>query len=460
MQESEVKSKNKTEDKEKNSCSIEHKKDYKAYIKGCFDRNIKIKFDVLVIAHFFGRWIPFAIAVGLITGAMAALMDVIIININGFLTTNIILLLVYPLFVSILVGFATKKDSSVGGAGIGFSILHLKSKHYLKIKSLFMKFLLSVFTLSGGFIAGREGPSFFIGVGIGEWIGKSYGLGKRFKASLGLIGGGAFTGALLKAPLGSSIFAMELENMYDFDYRPFAPMIIASIVSYLTFSFFRGTHPFILLVDRPMWTLMSIPYIVIMGLLISFITYIYTFLFHFSIDVSKILSPVKRPVIGTLIAFPFLVGLYYLTNDIDILSAPAHMSIISKLAQVPFSIQVDIGIIILTLFITSFTIGFGIPGGLVLPNLLIGAAAGNMFGHLFPDEMVMFTLAGMGSALSAGAKTPLAAIVMITEMSHADVVIPMTAAVITSYITSFGFSLYLGQENGIKPLAGYKLKKR
>jgi len=46
----------------------------------------------------------------------------------------------------------------------------------------------------------------------------------------------------------------------------------------------------------------------------------------------------------------------------------------------------------------------------------------------------------------------LAAIVMITEMTHADVVIPMTAAIITSYTTSFGFSLYLGQEIKLKPM--------
>jgi H+/Cl- antiporter ClcA len=56
----------------------------------------------------------------------------------------------------------------------------------------------------------------------------------------------------------------------------------------------------------------------------------------------------------------------------------------------------------------------------------------------------------MGSALAAAAKTPLAAIVMITEMSHDDVVIPMTAAVITSYLTSFGYSTYLGQKNIFK----------
>ncbi len=445
--------------KEKNQKDKINKIDYKSYIKKCINKNITIKFDILIIAHFFGRWMPFAIAIGFITGSIAAFMDVLIIGINNFLSTNIILLLIYPVIISIIVGLVVSKDENVAGAGIGFSILHLKTKKYLPFTTLLLKFIVSVFTLSGGFIAGREGPSFFLGVGLGEWVGKTYGFGKKFKSSLGLIGGGAFTGALLKAPLGSSIFAMELENTYDFDYRPFAPMIIASVISYLTFSFFRGTHPFILLVDKPYWTLESIPYIIVMGLCISLITYIYTFLFYFSIDVSKIFSAFKRPIVGTLLAIPFLVGLYYFTNDIDVLSAPVHMNIISKLAQVPFSLKIDIVIIIFTLFISSFTIGFGIPGGLILPNLLIGAAVGNMFGHIFPHEIVMFTLAGMGASLSAGAKTPLAAIVMITEMSHADVVIPMTAAVIISYVTSFGFSLYLGQENGTKVLTTNSLKK-
>jgi len=437
-----------------------NKKKLKNYIKRSFEKNITIKFDTLVISHFFGRWIPYAIAVGITTGALAAFMDLLIVDINHFLSTNIIMLIIYPVIISVIVGFAIPKDKTVAGPGIGFSVFHLKHKGYLKLKSMFTKFVLAVFVLSGGFIAGREGPSFYLGVGVGEWIGKAYGLGKRFKANMGLIGGGAFTGALLKAPLGSSIFAMELENMYDFDYRPFAPMIIAAIVSYLTFSFFRGTHPFILLIDKPEWTLLSIPYIVIMGLFISFLIYIYTFLFHFCIDISKIFNQYKAPIIGTIIAMPFLIALYYITGDIDILSAPAHMNILSKLAQSPFEIKVDLAIIFFTIIVTSFTIGFGIPGGLVLPNLIIGAAAGNMFGHMFPNEMVIFTLAGMGAALSAGAKTPLAAIVMITEMSHADVVIPMTAAVITSYITSFGFSLYLGQETGIKPLASSKIDKK
>jgi len=420
---------------------------YQKYIN-VLKNQLKTKIDVVMMAYFFGRWIPYAIAIGIVTGTLAAIMDLFIIKINIVLNKNLILILVYPLMVALLTGAIIEKHPSTGGPGIGYSILHIKTNRYIKFHSLLFKFISSTFTLAGGFIAGREGPSFFLGTGLGEWLGKAYGLGKKNKNILGLIGGGAFTGSLLKAPLGSSIFAMEIENEHDLDYRPFVPMIIASVVSYLTFSFFRGNHPFIMLSENPYWNLKDIPYIIIMGLIISIITYIYTIIYQTSTKFSKYIKPKIRPVIGTLIAIPLLFALFYITKNKNILSAPAHMMIISDIAQNQFKIYADVAIICLTVLITSFTLGFGIPGGLVLPNLLIGAAVGNIFGHYFPQEIVMFSLAGMGAALAAGAKTPLAAIVMITEMTHADVVIPMTAAVITSYTTSFGYSLYVGLEKG------------
>ena len=439
--------------------------DFYSYFKHIIkeeQNSFSIRIDTISILFFLGRWLPFSIAIGITTGVIASLMDLLVIHINHFLSTNVLYFFIYPLFVSMITGYAIKKDAEIGGPGIGFSILHLKTKRYLKLKSIFYKLFVSIFTLSGGFIAGREGPSFFLGVGIGEWVGKTYGFGKRFKNMLGLIGAGAFTGALLKAPLGSALFAMELENMYDFNYRPFIPMIVASIVSYLTFSFFRGNHAFIMLHSKPVWDLQSIPYIIGMGFVISIVIYIYTIVFHFLRRIAYIFPHSRRAFIGTLISIPFLIALYELTQNTDILSAPVNMNILSSMAQTPFDVETDIAIILFTIIITSFTLGFGIVGGLILPVLIIGAALGNIFGHIFPNQLVMFTLAGMGAALAAAAKTPLAAIVMITEMSHDDVVIPMTAAVITSYLTSLGYSLYLGQENifrgSLKDFRSHRLK--
>jgi H+/Cl- antiporter ClcA len=427
--------------------------DLKSYLKISYKELVEspaLKLDLTSIAFFIGRWLPFSVAIGITTGVIASLMDLLVVKINETLSSGIAYFFIYPILVSIIVGLVIERYPETEGPGIGFAILHLKTKRYIDFKTIFWKIVISVLTLSGGFIAGREGPSFFLGVALGEWIGKVYGFGKKFKNLLGLIGGGAFTGALLKAPLGSSIFAMELENMYDFDYRPFVPMIMAAIVSYLTFSFFRGNHPFIELNKKPVWNLDTIPYIVFMGIVISAVVYVYTFVFHYMQKIGKAIPPKKRPFAGTLVALPFLVSLYFIVKNPEILSAPANMKILSDIANNPFPITADAAIIIGTIIITSLTLSFGIPGGLILPVLILGSAIGNIFGHFFPNELVTFTLAGMGAALAATAKTPLAAIVMITEMSHDDVVIPMTAAVLTSYLLSFGYSTYLGQKNIFK----------
>lgn len=423
------------------------------YLKTSFEElksSPSMKLDLTSIMFFIGRWLPFSVAIGITTGVIASFMDLMVVKINEYLSTNVIYFFIYPILVSIIVGFVIDRYPETEGPGIGFAILHLKTKKYIPFKVIFWKIVISILTLSGGFIAGREGPSFFLGVALGEWTGKIYGFGRKFKNLLGLIGGGAFTGALLKAPLGSSIFAMELENMYDFDYRPFVPMIMAAIVSYLTFSFFRGNHPFIALNKKPVWNLDTIPYIVFMGIVIAVVVYFYTFIFHYMQKISKLFPPRRRPLVGTLMAIPFLVILYLLVKNTEILSAPANMLILSDIANNSFPISADIAIIVGTIIITSLTLSFGIPGGLILPVLILGSAIGNIFGHFFPNELVTFTLAGMGAALAATAKTPLAAIVMITEMSHDDVVIPMTAAVLTSYLLSFGYSTYLGQKNIFK----------
>ena len=412
---------------------------------GYLVENFKNSFDFLSIAPFIGRWIPVSFSIGITTGLIAAVFDILITKINQFLHTFFPSLFVYPIIVALITAYCLSLEPSIGGPGIGYAILHLRTRKYIPFRAILLKFFTSVLTLSGTFIAGREGPSFYIGVAVGEWFGKLHGFPKKYKPFLALIGAGAFTGALLKAPLGSAIFAMELEKTYDLNYKPFAPVLVSAIVSYLTFSFFRGKHHFIPLTKVPHWDLIVIPYILIMGLVTSFIIYIYSVIYHSSNYIVEYVKQEKtRLLLGTASAIPIFLILYVAISE-DILSAPANMKILALLAQTPFPIWKDIVIIAGVILTTSLTLSLGIPGGLVLPNLLIGIAIGNIFGNYFPQYIEVFTIAGMGAALAAGAKTPLAAIVMITEMTHADLVIPMTAAIITSYITSFGFHLYKGQ---------------
>ena len=382
---------------------------------------------------------------GILAGFLASSLDFIIVRINNLLEDYPIFYFVYPLLAVYIMALFIEKDPSIAGPGIGYAIFHLKTRKYIPFSSILLKFAAAILALSGTFIAGREGPSFYLGVALGEWLGKIYGFSRKYKPFLGIIGAGAFTGALLKAPLGSAIFAMELEKTYNLNYKPFVPILVSSIISYLTFSFFRGSKHFIPLNTLPQWDLNIIPYIVFMGFVVSFVVYLYSVVFHTASYFSKqIRNKRKRLLIGVILALPIYI-LLALTISSKILSVPAKMSLLPFLTQNPIPIWKDILLIIGVILSTSLTLGFGVSGGLVLPNLLIGIAVGNIFGNYFPNYIEVFTIAGMGAALAAGAKTPLAAIVMITEMTHTDVVIPMASAIISSYITSFGYHLYKGQ---------------
>ena len=403
-----------------------------------------IRLNWMAIIKYFFKWLPFSIAVGVASGITASLFDYLLVEINFLFMRNDYIILMFALIVALVTGYVINFLPETAGPGINFVLKRMDDNGVISIKSTIYKFFISVFALSGVFMAGREGVSVFMGAGISSFLSRYFGIGSKFKDYAILIGAGAFTGALLKAPLGGALFALELKYVSDMDYRPFAQTIVASITSYTIFSLLRGSHTFIQLSQQPVWQFSHIPHLVLLGVFVSLIIYIFVPMFYFANCVSSSIKPIYRPLSGTLVALPILYVLLSIHN-VDFLSLSVNYGALSDILQKPFPVVESFSAIFLIIFFNSLTIGFGISGGMILPSLLIGALAGNIFGHFFPAELLVFTMAGMGAALSATSKTPLAAIVIITEMTHTDVVIPMTAAVIVSYILTFGLNIYSSQ---------------
>lgn len=413
-------------------------------IINCSNAVKAIRLNWMEIIKYFFKWLPFSIAVGVASGITASLFDYLLVKINFLFMRNDYIILSFALIVALVTGYVIKFLPETAGPGINFVLKRMDDDGVISIKSTIYKFFISAFALSGVFMAGREGPSVFIGAGISSFLSRYFGIDAKFKDYAILIGAGAFTGALLKAPLGGALFALELKYVSDMDYRPFAQTIVASITSYTIFSLLRGSHTFIKLSQQPVWQFAHIPHLVLLGVLVSLIVYIFVPMFYLANCVSSSIKPIYRPLAGTLVAMPILYIILSIHN-VDFLSLSVNYGALSDILQKPFPVVESFSAILLIMLFNSLTIGFGISGGMILPSLLIGALAGNIFGHFFPAELLVFTMAGMGAALSAMSKTPLAAIVMITEMTHADVVIPMTAAVIASYILTFGLNIYSSQ---------------
>ncbi len=415
----------------------------KIRIKNCIDSVKCIHLNWMAIVKYILKWAPFSIIVGIVIGLIASLFDYILVLINDTITSNTYILHIFPFFVAILTGIIISKDPAAAGAGIGYILDNMERK--IGFKTFLNKFILSLFALSGVFIAGREGPSFFMGSAISSFFSKFFSIDNEFKDYIVLIGAGAFTSALLKAPLGGALFALEIRYVSDMDYKPFPQVIIASVFSYMVFSYFRGIRPFIMLTSQTSWNFSLLPYLMLLGLIVSIFVYIFVTSYSLSSCLASYIKPLYKPLVGVLIAIP-VIFLMFNHDGYGMLSVSVNYAALNTIVQTQLGIHDIILNLILIILLISLTIGFGISGGLILPNLLIGALLGNAVGLMFPQYLTIFTMSGMAAMLAASAKTPIAAIALILEISSSDLVIPITFSVIVSYIFTYGINIYTSQK--------------
>jgi CIC family chloride channel protein len=99
---------------------------------------------------------------------------------------------------------------------------------------------------------------------------------------------------------------------------------------------------------------------------------------------------------------------------------------------------------------TSFTISSGGSGGVFAPSLFIGSMLGGAYGGIcqrfFPHiiaEPAAFVLVGMGGFFAGVAKVPIAALIMVAEMTGGySLIVPMMIVSSLSYLLLGGTTLY------------------
>ncbi|MFO8004073.1 chloride channel protein [Thioalkalivibrio sp.] len=105
-------------------------------------------------------------------------------------------------------------------------------------------------------------------------------------------------------------------------------------------------------------------------------------------------------------------------------------------------------ILVLKLLATTFTLGAGIPGGMIGPSLVIGAAGGALLalfgeaaGISAANSLSLYVLLGMGAMMAAILQAPLAGLIAILELTRSpDVILPGMLAVVSATVTAGLFS--------------------
>jgi len=96
---------------------------------------------------------------------------------------------------------------------------------------------------------------------------------------------------------------------------------------------------------------------------------------------------------------------------------------------------------------TTFGLGFGLPGGLIGPTIVIGAVGGAAIGLLvefyLPDMQASigyYALLGMGAMMAATLQAPLAALMALLELTaNSNIILPAMLVVVIASMTSNHF---------------------
>ncbi len=363
--------------------------------------------------------------IGVIAGLLAVVYRIMIeygtetaIKMYGYIRShpvNIVIFILAIIFLGSFIAWLVKLEPMAMGSGIpqteGVVLYGLKMKWH---SVLLVRYVGGILCSFFGLSLGREGPSIQIGAAGGQFVAKR--MSKSHLEENYLITGGAAAGlsAAFNAPLSGIVFSLEEVH------RSFSPIILlAATTASLTADFvsktFFGLQPVLKFNVIPQLPLKLYIWLLPLGIIAGLTgALINKSLLLFQTLYAKI--PVKfRPCVALLLALP--IGLFLP----EILGGGQNLIKLSESANNKF---LFLGILFLAKIIfTGTSFGSGVPGGIFLPILSVGALAGSMVGMVashvgMPTDYISdFAVCAMAGVLSGAVKAPVTSILLTAEMA-------------------------------------------
>jgi CIC family chloride channel protein len=369
------------------------------------------------------------------------------------------LILLVPALGGLLCGFLIRAFAPEAfGDGLDHTIRAFHTRNgTLRNRVPITKTITSFLTLGSGGSAGFEGPVTLFGSWAAHCLSQGLQLNSRDRRTLLLAGASGAIGGLVQIPLGGAFFAVEvLYASSALELSAILPCILASIVG---FSVFRRIHDEVHFVTLPdsigihspldsLILLSLVPLIALAGFLFVILVRELRYRFFLRLRIADWF----RPAFGG-----FLVGCIALIFP-QVFGGGYEWTYQLLNGNLPFVLI--LALILPKMLATAMTVSSGGSGGLFAPSLLIGGLVGGALGHgihfLFayfqvhyaPPDITMCVLAGMSVFFAGIAKLPLAAAIIVCEISgfHYEFLIPLIVLnLLHIAIQSPSTSLYVEQ---------------
>ena len=292
--------------------------------------------------------------------------------------------------------------------------------------------LSSLLCVASGGSLGPEAPLVQITGSTGTWLGKLFRLKGEDLRSLSIAGMASGFTALFGAPLGGSLFSLEiLHYKYAVEYyRAIIPAFVASCFSYLVFALI------IHLGLGPVWDLSAYAYSGIfdfayavlfacVGVILGWAFIGGTKIFKVAFERKPLPIYLKTLIGGLLlgsIAYYYPITRYFGHHEINTLLTSSY------------SLAFLGGILVFKIIAISITVTSGWRGGFIIPLFFVGATAGLILHELFPSINLSLAVVSCMAAINACVtRTPMSTTILLATLTGFGHFIPILFASLTGY---------------------------
>lgn len=308
----------------------------------------------------------------------------------------------------------------------------------INVRPFAPKILAAITTVGFGGSAALEGPSIYGGAAIGSWLWTRF-RGLRFSSRdrriMLICGAAAGMSAVFRAPLTGIVFALEMPYRDDLAHEALVPSLIASVVSYVTLGAFLGSAPLFNFPTASGYQSHDLYWSALLGLLIGLVAMAFVVTFRrarvFFVN-WRIPHWLKLAIGGLLTGLCGILFLHIYHGSL-VPIGPNYEAVGEVLNRAHTSSEL-LAFSGLKLAATIFTLAAGGVSAMFVPLFLTGGALGTAFAQsiVHSPALGLYAAVGMASFISAGYKTPLAAVVFVAEATggHAFIIPALIGAAV------------------------------
>lgn len=387
-----------------------------------------LRFNPFVFSRLFFLWAGLGIIGGLISGVYWITLEFFT-HYMGLFTG----IWVIPLMAGagLLAGIVIHKIGDPGEIHLIVNNIRFKNGK-LDPKNNLSMIISSLLCVGSGGSLGPEAPLVQVTGSTGSWLGKQLRLKGESLRSLSIAGMASGFTALFGAPLGGSLFSLEiLHHKHAVEYyRAIIPAFVASCASYIIFALIvhLGLGPIWDLPTYEVKSLFDFAYAIIFGLAATAVGWAFIYLTK---SLKGIFSRTSFPIYIKTLLGGVLLGIiaYY----IPITRYFGHHEINVLLDQ-DFSLKYLVAILVFKIIAIAITVTSGWRGGFIIPLFFSGATLGLIIHHLFPSvNLSLAVICCMAAINACVTRTPMSTTILLSTLTGFSYFIPIMFASLTGY---------------------------